>query len=221
MSGADEFDALIEPYHGALRAIINGDPSAYKAMYSQGEDITLANPFGGVARGRAEVEERLDRAAANFRDGEIVGFETITKSVTSSSRISWRWRSARPRSVAATSSPRLSSASRPSFDRRPAPGRSFIDTRIRQSAPSHQRRCSGGSRRNSRFGRKAALCMESSGFYGCTPKRPGERIGHSETRSAIHSEIRCAPAAPGEEPVWVGFETDLATRTSWRPSPSS
>ena len=83
MSGADDFDALIEPYHEALRAIINGDPSGYKAMYSQSEDITLANPFGGVARGRAEVEERLDRAAANFRDGEIVGFETITKSVTS------------------------------------------------------------------------------------------------------------------------------------------
>jgi ketosteroid isomerase-like protein len=83
MSQLDEFDAVIEPYHGALRAIINGDPSGYKAMYSQGEDITLANPFGGVARGRAEVEARLDRAAANFRDGEIVGFETITKSVTS------------------------------------------------------------------------------------------------------------------------------------------
>jgi ketosteroid isomerase-like protein len=83
MSEADEFDAVIEPYHEALRAIINGDPSGYKAMYSQSEDITLANPFGGVARGRAEVEERLDRAAANFRDGEIVGFETITKSVTS------------------------------------------------------------------------------------------------------------------------------------------
>jgi ketosteroid isomerase-like protein len=83
MSAADEFDAVIEPYHEALRAIINGDPSGYKAMYSQGEDITLANPFGGVARGRAEVEERLDRAADTFRDGEIVGFETITKSVTS------------------------------------------------------------------------------------------------------------------------------------------
>jgi len=83
MGGADEFDAQVEQYHEALRAIINGDPSGYKAMYSQGEDVTLANPFGGVARGRAEVEERLDRAAATFRDGEIVGFETITKSVTS------------------------------------------------------------------------------------------------------------------------------------------
>ena len=83
MSSADDFDALIEPYHGALGAIINGDPSGYKAMYSQREDVTLANPFGGVARGRAEVEERLEKAAANFRDGEVIGFETITKSATS------------------------------------------------------------------------------------------------------------------------------------------
>jgi len=35
-----------------------------------------------VARGRAEIEQRLDRAAANFRDGEVVGFETITRLVT-------------------------------------------------------------------------------------------------------------------------------------------
>jgi ketosteroid isomerase-like protein len=83
MSGTDDFDALIEPYHGALRAIINGDPGVYKTMYSERDDVTLANPFGGVARGRGEVESRLDRAAANYRDGEIVGIETITKSVTS------------------------------------------------------------------------------------------------------------------------------------------
>ena len=83
MSGADDFDALIEPYHEALSAILSGDSSGYKALYSQGDDVTLANPFGGVARGRAEVEERLDKAASNFRDGEVIGFETITKSVTS------------------------------------------------------------------------------------------------------------------------------------------
>jgi ketosteroid isomerase-like protein len=83
MSGADDFDALVGSYHQALPAILNGDPSGYKALYSQGEDITLANPFGGVARGRAEVEERLDKAAANFRDGEVIGFETITKLATS------------------------------------------------------------------------------------------------------------------------------------------
>ena len=59
---------VIEAYHEALRAILCGDPSGYKALYSQAEDVTLANPFGGMARGRAEIEQRLDRAAANFRD---------------------------------------------------------------------------------------------------------------------------------------------------------
>jgi hypothetical protein len=79
MSGAEDFDAVIGTYHEALRAIISGDPSGYKALYSQAEDVTLANPFGGVARGRTEIEQRLDSAAANFRDGEVVGFETITR----------------------------------------------------------------------------------------------------------------------------------------------
>ena len=82
MTGTAEFDALIEPYHDALRAIINGDPNSYKAMYSGADDVTLANPFGGIARGRTEVERRLDGAAANYRDGEIVGYETIAKLVT-------------------------------------------------------------------------------------------------------------------------------------------
>ena len=79
---AVDFDAVIEPYHEALRAIINGDPNGYKAMYSTGDDVTLANPFGGVARGRVEVEKRLDAAASNFRDGEIDAIETITKLAT-------------------------------------------------------------------------------------------------------------------------------------------
>jgi ketosteroid isomerase-like protein len=83
MAGADDFDALIEPYHQALHAIINGNPDVYKAIYSDGEDVTLANPFGGVVRGRAEVERRLEGAASNYRDGEIVGYETIAKLVTS------------------------------------------------------------------------------------------------------------------------------------------
>lgn len=82
MTAAGDFDALIDPYHQALRAIINGDPGACKAMYSDDEDVTLANPFGGVARGRAEVEKMLDGAADNYRDGEIVGYETHAKLVT-------------------------------------------------------------------------------------------------------------------------------------------
>ena len=83
MTGTAQFDALIEPYHDALRAIINGDPGGYKAMYSEQGDVTLANPFGGVARGRTEVEERLEGAAVNYRQGEIVSIQTVAKLVTS------------------------------------------------------------------------------------------------------------------------------------------
>jgi ketosteroid isomerase-like protein len=83
MNAAGDFDAQVEAYHEALRAMVAGDASGYKTLYSETADVTLANPFGGVARGRAEVEERLERAASTFRDGEIVGFETIVKSVTS------------------------------------------------------------------------------------------------------------------------------------------
>ena len=76
-------EALLEQYHGALSAIINGDPDVYKVMMSERDDVTLANPFGPVARGRAAVEERLERAAMNYADGELRGFEQIAKYETS------------------------------------------------------------------------------------------------------------------------------------------
>src|SRR4029079_1213921 len=66
----------------ALEKIIKGDAAAYKSLYSDSEEITLANPFGGIAHGRDEVIETLDRAASNFRDGRTTGFETIERLVT-------------------------------------------------------------------------------------------------------------------------------------------
>jgi hypothetical protein len=50
MTSTSDFDALIEPYHEALRAIINGDPSGYKSSFSQRDDVTLGNPFGPFDR---------------------------------------------------------------------------------------------------------------------------------------------------------------------------
>ena len=44
--------------------------------------MTLANPFGPPARGWSEVSATLDRAAANYRDGEVVGFENVSAVVT-------------------------------------------------------------------------------------------------------------------------------------------
>jgi ketosteroid isomerase-like protein len=72
-------EQLLERYHRALGELIKGNPDVYRSMLSRRDDVTLANPFGPVARGWAEVEERLERAASNYTDGELTGFEQIAK----------------------------------------------------------------------------------------------------------------------------------------------
>jgi ketosteroid isomerase-like protein len=76
-------DLPLEEYHRAGVAITNGDPEVYKRLYSRRDDVTLANPFGPPARGWSQVSARLDGAAANYRDGEAVGFENVATVVTS------------------------------------------------------------------------------------------------------------------------------------------
>ena len=75
---ASESDLPLEEYHRAGLEITNGNPSVYKALYSHQDDVTLANPFGPPARGWTEVDATLDRAAAHYRDGEIVGFDRVS-----------------------------------------------------------------------------------------------------------------------------------------------
>jgi len=78
----DDLDSAIEQSHAALAAILKGDPSVYKALYSDRDDVTLGNPFGPYARGRRKVDETLDRAASNYRDGESTGIELVAKYVS-------------------------------------------------------------------------------------------------------------------------------------------
>ena len=73
----------LEEYHRAGLEITNGNPEIYKELYSRLDDVTLANPFGPPARGWGQVSATLDRAAANYRDGEIVGFENFATVITS------------------------------------------------------------------------------------------------------------------------------------------
>src|SRR5215510_10608382 len=74
MSASDLIDA-IEQSHAALGAILRGDPSLYRALYSSAEDVTLGNPFGPYVRGRQKVEQTLAGAASHYRDGEVVEVE--------------------------------------------------------------------------------------------------------------------------------------------------
>jgi len=77
-----DFEGAMQEAREALEKIVKGDADGYKALLSDSEEITLANPFGGIAHGRHEVIDALERAASNFRDGHTTGFETIEQLVT-------------------------------------------------------------------------------------------------------------------------------------------
>ena len=83
MATVDDLDQVIERSHLALGEIVNGNPEPLKEMYSHRRDVSLANPFGPPVRGWDEAARTMERAASNYRDGEIVGFENVAKYVTS------------------------------------------------------------------------------------------------------------------------------------------
>jgi ketosteroid isomerase-like protein len=72
----------IEADHRALDALVRGDPEPKKKMFSHGEDVTLANPLGPPARGWTQVEETLERAVTNLREGGPIRFERISEYAT-------------------------------------------------------------------------------------------------------------------------------------------
>jgi len=81
MAGPDLGD-FVEAYHRALDAFFRGDPEPVKELYSHRADATLANPFGPVAVGWSAVEETMQRAASNYRDGGATGFDMLATHVT-------------------------------------------------------------------------------------------------------------------------------------------
>jgi ketosteroid isomerase-like protein len=78
-----DLNSAIEQSHLALGAILKGDPSGYKALFSDEDDVTLGNPSGPYARGRKKVEETLAGAAANYRDREATHIELVAKYLSS------------------------------------------------------------------------------------------------------------------------------------------
>jgi ketosteroid isomerase-like protein len=73
---------FVDEYHRALDAFFRGDPAPAKGLYTHRQDASLANPFGPVAVGWQKVEETMERAASNYRDGRATGFDTLTTYVT-------------------------------------------------------------------------------------------------------------------------------------------
>ena len=82
MAAVDDLDQVIEQYQLAVGELLKGNPEPVKKLWSHQEDVTLANPFGPPVRGWEQAAARMERAASQYRDGEIVGFETVAKHVT-------------------------------------------------------------------------------------------------------------------------------------------
>jgi ketosteroid isomerase-like protein len=76
-----DLETAIQQSHDAVAGIFRGDAAPAKVLFSDRDDITLGNPFGPYARGRGEVEETLDRAASNYREGVLTGAELIASYV--------------------------------------------------------------------------------------------------------------------------------------------
>ncbi|HEX7171729.1 MAG TPA: nuclear transport factor 2 family protein [Candidatus Limnocylindria bacterium] len=74
---AADAEGVMEQLHIAMGAFIVGNARPALELFARGEDVTLGNPFGPFARGWERVAEAATRAATNYRDGEVVGFERI------------------------------------------------------------------------------------------------------------------------------------------------
>ncbi len=77
-----DFDQTIEKYHQALNGFHKGRPEFILDLFSERDDVSLANPLGPTVRGRKKVVETAESAASNYRDGEPIHFETVVKVVT-------------------------------------------------------------------------------------------------------------------------------------------
>jgi len=82
MSAVESVDRLIERFNLAQGELVKGNAEPANKLFSPLEDVTLANSLAPPVRGWDEVAAVGERAASQFRDGEIVGFETIEKYVT-------------------------------------------------------------------------------------------------------------------------------------------
>jgi ketosteroid isomerase-like protein len=82
MAAVDAVDELIEQFRLAQGELLKGNTEPVLKLTSHREDVTLANPLGPPVRGWEQVAAATERAAALFRDGEILDVEVVAKYVT-------------------------------------------------------------------------------------------------------------------------------------------
>jgi ketosteroid isomerase-like protein len=75
------FDAVLREVEAAQVELVNGQPGAFKALWSHTSDVTLSGGLGGViAKGWAQVSARLDWVATQYVDG-VRTHQEVSRSV--------------------------------------------------------------------------------------------------------------------------------------------
>ena len=64
-----DWSAFITKLEAAEEQFAQGDPTAFKALWSHADDVTLCGAFGRVERGWENVAARLDWASSKYSDG--------------------------------------------------------------------------------------------------------------------------------------------------------
>ena len=82
MSAFEDLDRVVDESHTALDAFTRGDAEPLKVLYSHGDYVTIANPFGPPVRGWPGAAETMTRAATYWRDGTAVGFDRVSECTT-------------------------------------------------------------------------------------------------------------------------------------------
>ena len=76
-----DFNQVIEQYHKALQEFMKGNPNPQETLFSHREDVSLANPFGGIMFGWESVKKTLEHAASFYKEGTH-NYENVIKYVT-------------------------------------------------------------------------------------------------------------------------------------------
>ena len=82
MAAVDDLDQVLEQWHPASDEFLKGNPEPVKKLWSHKEDVTLANPYGPPVRGWDKVEEVIDHATSQAREGRLVSVEIVAKHVS-------------------------------------------------------------------------------------------------------------------------------------------
>jgi ketosteroid isomerase-like protein len=82
MATIDDLDQVLEQWHLAQDEFVKGNPELVKQMWSHGDDVSVANPYGPPVRGWDKVTEVVEHAASLRRDGKATGYEVVAKYVT-------------------------------------------------------------------------------------------------------------------------------------------